>query len=403
MTASSAAIALTNAQARRIALGAQGFADRRPTGRVDRRHFRKVLDRVGLLQIDSVNVLVRSQELPLFARIGSHPRTMIADATRDGALFEYWVHEASLVPMEQYPLFRWRMEEPLAWPGYQRYLDEKADYIDGIYQRVLDDGPLVAGDLKTRVGPKGSWWDYDEGKRALEALFRDGRIAATRRARDFARVYDVRERVIPAGVLAVASPDPADAHKELLVLAAQYLGVATAKDLVDYHRLKLARCVPLLAELVEEGRLLTATVNGWKHPAYLHPAARQPRRIDARALLSPFDPVVWYRDRALRLFDFHYRIEIYTPAPKRQYGYYVLPFLLGDDIVGRVDLKADRANGTLLVQAAWSEPGVDPGRVATELLEELRLMADWLDLGRVESTGRGDLGPRIVSLLRSDA
>jgi len=403
LTASSAAIALTNAQARRIALGAQGFADRRPTGRVDRRHFRKVLDRVGLLQIDSVNVLVRSQELPLFARIGPHPRTMIADATRDGALFEYWVHEASLVPMEQYPLFRWRMEEPLAWPGYQRYLDEKADYIDGIYQRVLDDGPLVAGDLKTRVGPKGSWWDYDEGKRALEALFRDGRIAATRRARDFARVYDVRERVIPAEVLAVASPDPADAHKELLVLAAQYLGVATAKDLVDYHRLKLARCVPLLAELVEEGRLLTATVNGWKHPAYLHPAARQPRRIDARALLSPFDPVVWYRDRALRLFDFHYRIEIYTPAPKRQYGYYVLPFLLGDDIVGRVDLKADRANGTLLVQAAWSEPGVDPGRVATELLEELRLMADWLDLGRVESTGRGDLGPRIVSLLRSDA
>ena len=401
MNSSLATVTLTNAQARRIALGAQGFADRRPIGRVDRRHLRKVLDRVGLLQIDSVNVLVRSQELPLFARLGPHPRTMITEATRTGELFEYWVHEASLVPMEQYPLFRWRMEEPFPWPGYRRWIAANADYIDGIYQRVVDEGPLVAGDLKTRVGPKGTWWDYDEGKRALEALFRDGRITATRRPSDFARVYDIRERVIPADVLSIPVPDVADAHKELLVLAARFLGVGTAKDLVDYHRLMLTRCKPLLAELVEEGRLVTATVREWGQPAYLHPDARRPRRIDARALLSPFDPVVWNRDRALRMFDFHYRIEIYTPAAKRRYGYYVLPFLLGDDIVGRVDLKADRANGALLVQAAWTEPGVDVDHVATELLEELRLMADWLELDRIEATGRGDLGPLLVQRLRS--
>ena len=403
MKSSLTAVTLTNAQARRIALAAQGFADRRPTGRVDRRHFRKVLDRIGLLQLDSVNVLVRSQELPLFARLGAHSRTMIADATRAGTLFEYWVHEASLVPMEQYPLFRWRMEEPFPWPGFRRWIAANADYIDGIYQRVVDEGPLVAGDLKTRVGPKGTWWDYDEGKRALEALFRDGRVAATRRPNDFARLYDIRERVIPADVLAAPVPDAADAHKELLVLAARFLGVGTAKDLVDYHRLMLTRCKPLLAELVEEGRLVSARVRGWEQPAYLHPDARRPRRIDARALLSPFDPVVWNRDRALRMFDFHYRIEIYTPAEKRQYGYYVLPFLLGDDIVGRVDLKADRAGRNLIVQAAWTEPGADPDHVAAELIEELRSMADWLELDRIASTGRGDLGPLIVQLLRSNA
>ncbi|MGB0112963.1 MAG: crosslink repair DNA glycosylase YcaQ family protein, partial [Ilumatobacteraceae bacterium] len=258
-----------------------------------------------------------------------------------------------------------------------------------------DEGPLVAGDLKTRVGKKGTWWDYDDGKRALEALFRDGRITATRRPNDFARVYDVRERVIPQRVLDTPAVDATEAHKELLVLAAKYLGVGTLKDLVDYHRLSLTRCKPLAAELVEDGRLVAADVEGWTQPAYLHPDARRPRRIAARALLSPFDPVVWNRDRALRMFDFHYRIEIYTPADKRRYGYYVLPLLLGDDLVGRVDLKADRANGSLLVQAAWAEPGVDRDHVADELMAELRLMATWLELDRIEIVGRGDLAPHL--------
>jgi uncharacterized protein YcaQ len=391
---------ISNAQAKRIALAAQGFADPRPTGRVDRRHLRRVFDRIGLLQIDSVNVLVRSQELPLFARLGPHPRTLIDNATRAGELFEYWVHEASLVPTDQYHLYRWRMLGPHPWPGFRRRIQGQEAYIEQVYQRIVDQGALVAGDLKARVGKKGTWWDHDDGKTALEALFFEGRISARRRSNDFARVYDLPERMIPAEELARPAMPEHDARKELLVLAAKYHGVGTLKDLADYHRLTPTHCKAALAELLEEGRLHSVTVTEWDRPAYLHPDARLPRRINARALLSPFDPVVWFRERALRMFDFHYRIEIYTPPPKRRYGYYVLPFLLGDDIVGRVDLKADRANRALLVQSAWSEPGVVEREVAAELVEELRLMANWLELERIVVTGRGDLGPTLKRLAR---
>jgi uncharacterized protein YcaQ len=353
---------------------------------------------MGLIQIDSVNVLARSQELTLFARLGPHPRTLISDAARDGELFEYWVHEASLVPTEQYHLHRWRMREPFPWPSFRRRVEEQRDYLEQVYQRVVDDGPLVAGDLKARVGKKGTWWDHDDGKTALEALFYVGRITARRRPHDFARVYDLPERMIAAEVLARAALPEHEARKELLVLAARYHGVGTFKDLTDYHRIMPTRSKQALSELVKEGRLLAAGVDGWDRPAYLHPEARLPRRVNARALLSPFDPLVWTRERALRMFGFHYRIEIYTPAPKRQYGYYVLPFLLGDELVGRVDLKADRANGALLVQSAWAEPGVNERDVAGELMEELRLMASWLELDRIEVTGRGDLGSRLSSV-----
>jgi uncharacterized protein YcaQ len=256
----------------------------------------------------------------------------------------------------------------------------------------------VAGDLNQRVGKKGTWWDYDDGKIALEALFYDGRVSARRRPRDFARVYDVTERMIPAAALAVPALPEREARKELLVLAARYHGVGTLGDLADYHRMKALVCKPLVAELVEEGRLLAVEVRGWDRPAFMHPEAVIPRRVAARALLSPFDPVVWSRERAERMFGFHYRIEIYTPASKRQYGYYVLPFLLGDELVGRVDLKADRANATLLVQAAWGEPGVSPAYVASELYDELVSMAGWLGLEHVRATGRGDLGPALVAL-----
>ncbi len=389
---------INNAQARRIALGAQGFADPRPTGRVDRRHLRRVLDRIGLIQIDSVNVLVRSQELPLFARLGPHPRSLIDDATRDGELFEYWVHEASHVPTDQYHLHRWRMREPHHWPAFRRLSEQHGNYIEQVYQRIVDGGPLAAGDLKARVGKKGTWWDYDDGKIALEALFHDGRVTARRRPNDFARLYDVRERMIPAEALARPALPEHEARKELLVLAAKYHGVGTLADLADYHRLKPTLCRTAIEELVEEGRLDRISVREWDRQAFAHPAAVIPRRISARALLSPFDPVVWNRDRALRMFGFHYRIEIYTPAPKRQYGYYVLPFLLGDALVGRVDLKADRAAGALLVQSAWAEPGVPEHDVAGELMEELRLMAGWLELERVVVTGRGDLGPALAGL-----
>ena len=394
---------LSRAQARRIALAAQGFADPRPTGRVDRRHLRRVLDRIGLIQIDSVNVLVRSQELPLFARLGPHPRSLIPDATAAGELFEYWVHEASHVRTEHHPLYRWRMRAPHRWPAFRRLSEQKGHYIEQVYRQVLDGGPVVAGDLKQRVGKKGTWWDYDDGKIALEALFHEGRLTAYRRPSDFARVYDVTERVIPADVLAAPTPPEHEARKETLALAARHHGVGTLKDLADYHRMLPTACKPAIAELVEEGRLVPVTVEGWTEQAYLDPAAAMPRRIGARALLSPFDPVVWNRERALRLFGFHYRIEIYTPAPKRQYGYYVLPFLLGDELVGRVDLKADRANGALLVQSAWGEPGIPDGDVAAELMAELQLMARWLGLDRVEVSGRGDLAPALERVRTTDA
>ncbi len=389
---------LTNAQARRIALAAQGFSDPRPTGRVDRRHLRRVFDRIGLIQIDSVNVLVRSQELPLFARLGPHPRTLIDDATRDGELFEYFVHEASLIPTDQYHLYRWRMREPYPWPHFRQRVQQQGNYIEQVYQRIVDEGPLVAGDVRTRVGKRGSWWDHDDGKIALEALFYLGRVTARRRPHDFARIYDLPERMIPAEVLTRPALPEHEARKELLLLAAKYHGVGTLQDLADYHRLTPTLCKQALAELVEEGRLLPVTVREWDRPAYLHPGARLARRISARALLSPFDPIVWNRDRALRMFGFHYRIEIYTPPPKRQYGYYVLPFLLGDELVGRVDLKADRANRALLVQSAWAEPGVNDREVVAELAQELRLMATWLELDRIEVTGRGQLGPSLQHL-----
>jgi uncharacterized protein len=390
---------LSNTDARRLALSAQGFADPRPVGRIDRRHFRKVLNHVGLLQIDSVNVLVRSQELPLFARLGPHPRTLIDEATRDGEIFEYFVHEASLVPTDQFHLHRWRVREWYPWPQFRRDVERIGTYVEHVYQRVVEEGPMVAGDLKARVGKKGTWWDLDDGKIALESLFYSGRLTARRRPHDFARVYDLPERMLSAEVLNRPAPSEDEAHKELLVLAAKYHGVGTLKDLADYHRLSPTKSKVALAELVEEGRLMQVRVQEWQQAAYLHPKARR-RHVDARAFLSPFDPVVWNRERALRMFGFHYRIGIYTPVAKRQHGYYVLPFLLGDELVGRVDLKADRANHTLLVQSAWAEPGVDEKLVAAQMVEEFRVMASWLELDSIEATGAGTLGERVRRLTR---
>jgi hypothetical protein len=388
---------ISAAQARRIALGAQGFADKRPSGRVDRRHLRKVLDRMGLIQIDSVNVLVRSQELPLFARLGPHPRSLIHDATAAGELFEYWVHEASHVPTDHHHLYRWSMESPRMWRSLERLRRERPGFLDEVERYVTDQGPIAAGELSQRQGPKGSWWDWDDGKVALEVLFHQGRVSARRRPNDFARLYDITERVIPAEILARPTLPERDARKELLLLAARSHGVGTVADLADYHRHK--HCKPLVAELVEEGRLIEVDVEGWKQPAYMHPDAKLPRRITACALLSPFDPVVWNRGRTERLFGFHYRIEIYVPKPKRQYGYYVLPILLGDQLVGRIDLKTDRATRTLLVQSAWREPGVPEIEVAEPIVAELISMAGWLGLERIEVARRGDLSDALRQVM----
>jgi uncharacterized protein len=378
------------AAARRIALGAQGFAEPRPKGRVDRRHFRRMLDRMGLLQIDSVNVLVRSQELPLFARLGPHPRSLISDATRQGGVFEYWVHEASLVDMAHHPLHRWRMAKEHKWERYFTLNGRRPNYIEDVYQQIATDGPVVAGDLSERVGKKGQWWDWDDAKVALEHLFWKGRLTVTRRS-DFARIYDLTERVIPAEILAMPDVPEREARKQLLELASRHHGIATFTDLTDYHRQSNQPCKALVAELVEDGVLREVSVETWPKPAYLHKDARVPRRINACALLSPFDPVVWNRDRTQRLFGFHYRIEIYTPPPKRIYGYYVLPILWGDSVVGRLDLKADRQGGRLLVQGSFVEPGVPAGALADDLAPELHAMAGWLGLGEVEVVQRGDL------------
>jgi len=377
-----------------MALAAQGLHTSRPTGRIDRRHLRKVFDTIGVIQIDSVNVLVRSQELPLFARLGDHPRTLIPDATADGELFEYWAHEAAHVPVEHHRLFRWKMNEAkkgAMWSGLHELQKTKPHFVRNVLKKVRDEGPLVAGDVKTHTGPKGSWWDWDEGKAALEYLFWTGQLTATRREKDFARVYDLPERHMPSHALQSPTPSATEARRELLLLAARSLGVGTAKDLADYFRQRVTAAAPHLAHLVKTGELEQVRVEGWREPAYVHPAARAPRTVSGRALLSPFDSLCWFRPRIERLFDFNYRIEIYTPAPKRVYGYYVLPFLLHDRLVARVDLKADRHTSRLMVNGAFAEREVDKKVVASELADELSLMAKWLGLDSVHVGTRGDL------------
>lgn len=385
--------------AKRIALAAQGFSTPRPTGRVDRRHLRKVLDHVGLIQIDSVNVVVRSQELPLFSRLGNHPRSLIPDATKDGELFEYWCHEASHLPVAMHPLVRWRMEQAKRgemWGGLVRAAKNHPSLLNEIRDRVLNDGPLVASDVKTQSGPKGSWWDWDTGKALLEYLFWAGEITARRRPHDFARVYHAPHDVIPSDILNARTPTEEDARRELVLLAAKSVGIGTVSDLADYHRQKPTRIRGIVSELVKEGKLEQVRVDGWRDAAFTLPDVARPRSVGARALLSPFDSLVWCRPRIERLFNFHYRIEIYTPAAKRIYGYYVLPFLLGESLVARVDVKANRKERVLLVPGAYSEPGVDLSYVASELMDELKLMAAWLGLESVRVGTNGDLAMRLA-------
>lgn len=381
--------------ARRIALGAQGFARRRPTGRVDRRHLRQVFDSVGLIQIDSVNVLVRSQELPLFARLGSHPRNLLPDAVDQGEVIETWAHVASIVPAADLPQLRWRMAASGADGGWGG-IGKRTEVLEGVLAQVRERGPLAVGDLEGRVRNKGgTWWDWDEAKVAIEHLFALGVVGATRRRRDFARLYDLLERIVAEEHFNAPAVTEHEGRRQLLLRGAKALGVGTAADIADYYRLHVPKAKPVLAELVEEGALIPATVDGWKAPAFLHPEAATPRAVKGRALLSPFDSLVWFRDRVERIFGFEYRLEIYTPEPKRVYGYYVLPFLLDGHLVGRVDLKADRHAGVLRVQGAFVENDLDtaPDRrhVAAELAAELAEMAGWLGLDSVGVVDNGSL------------
>jgi uncharacterized protein YcaQ len=390
---------LSAAEARRIALAAQGFGPARPD-RVSAARMLKAVRRIGLLQIDSVNVLVRSHYLPLFSRLGAYAPALLDRAawsrrSRRG-LFEYWGHEASLLPVELHPLLRWRMARAErgdgVYRGIARFGHERRAFIEATLAEIVARGPLSASELTEGGRGNGSWWGWSEGKVAIEWLFWAGRVTtAERRTAGFERVYDLPERILPAAILDLPTPTEADAQRELLRLAAGALGVATERDLREYFRLAPMDAKARLAELVEAGELLPVSVRGWDRAAYLAPEARAPRRIEAAALLSPFDPLVWERARAERLFEFHYRIEIYTPAAKRRHGYYVLPFLLGDRLIGRVDLKADRANGLLAVNAAYAEPGVELGAAADALKSELRTMAGWLGLEGVAVQPRGEL------------
>jgi uncharacterized protein YcaQ len=392
------------AEARRIALAAQGFTGfRRPMVRVDRRHVLGVLDRVQLFQIDSVNAVVRSHYLPAFSRVGPYPRPLLERLTyRDRALFEYWGHEASLLPVSLHPLLRWRMARARngeTWGGMARLARERPEFVRAVLDEVAERGPISAGELTDPGEKRGPWWGWADGKRAMEWLFWCGDLAVADR-RSFERVYDLTERVIPPDVLALPTPDEDEAHRALLLAAARAVGVGTAADLADYFRIKMPLARPRLAELVASGDLELVDVDGWRDPAYLYPDAPRPRRVAARALLSPFDSLIWFRPRAERLFDFRFRLEIYTPAHQRVHGYYVLPFVLGDRVVARVDMKADRTAGRLLVHAAHAEDGVNHAHVATALADELALLARWLELAEVAVTPDGDLGPELLSRCR---
>ncbi|MCA9847905.1 MAG: YcaQ family DNA glycosylase [Dehalococcoidia bacterium] len=379
------------AEARRIALAAQGFDRARPAGRIDARHLRRVLDTVGLVQIDSVNVLARAHYMPFFSRLGAYdPAQLDRLAWNSGRMFEYWGHEASLIPVERYGLFRHRMEgRRRMWWRRDELIKRRSEEAEALIDHIRTEGPVVHGDVHQGERRPG-WWGWSETKQLLEALFTTGRLAVGDR-RGFARLYDLPERVIPEAELVGPHPTEEDALRELVRLGAVHHGIGTAADIGDYYRVGTTPAKRALEELADAGEVQRVRVEGWRDPAYLAVGAKLPRRVDARAVLSPFDPVVWFRDRSERLFDFHYRIEIYTPEHKRQYGYYVLPFLLGDRIVGRVDLKADRKASALLVQASHVEPGQDEAEVAAALAAELTEVAGWQGLERIEVRSRGNL------------
>jgi uncharacterized protein YcaQ len=399
---------ISRREARLIALGAQGFGRPRSAKRITAADILAMIDRLGVLQLDSVNVFCRSHYLPLYSRLGRYDRAELdrLAAHTDGEicrqLIEYWGHEASLLPLKLYPLLRWRMERAdlEAWKPVIELARDRPDLIDQTLALVTDSGPIHAS---ATAAPRTAWrpgdmWNWHDGKTALEYLFYAGRVAAARRV-NFERIYDLPQRVLPQDLLAGPMIGEADAQRQLVRVAAAALGIASEPDLGDYFRLTRSDSRIRVAELVAAGELIAVDVEGWSAPGYLWPAAARPPQIAARALLSPFDSLIWTRERAERLFEFRYHVEIYTPAAKRTYGYYVLPFLLGDALVARVDLKSDRKQRRLLVQGAFAEPQVKLNEVASELAAELSDVADWLGLDGVDILPHGDLAPALAGAL----
>ena len=393
---------LTAAQARRIALAAQGFADRAPVGPVTRRHLQRVLARVRLLQLDSVSVAVRAHYAPVFSRVGAYDRALLDEAAWSSTkrqprlLAEYWAHEAALIPVQDWPLLRWRMRarHELGWRAHTQALQRSPALVQDVLAAVTERGPSTAGQLERhlrtdRPDRTGPWWDRSDTKVVCEHLFSSGVLTTATRV-GFQRHYDLTERVLGSEVMTREVAD-ADAVRTLVEQSAQALGVATEPDLGDYYRLPPGRARAAVAELVQDAVLTPIRVRGWAAPAYLHRDARIPRAVRGAALLCPFDPLIFYRPRTERLFGFRYRLEIYTPEPRRVHGYYVFPFLLDGALVARVDLKADRAAGVLTVPGAFAEPGVVAGHVAARLAQSLTDMAVWLGLSGVAVGGRGDL------------
>lgn len=396
---------LSLGDARRIALAGQGFDRPRPRAPIRAEQIARTIRQLGLLQIDCVNVLVRAQYQVLYSRLGPYDMSLADDVMyRDREFTEQWAHEASILPVETWPLLRHRMEMHRVRPwGFEKFMDEHSDYVERVIEDVRARGPLAADALPELDGiPRRipGVWVGTVPRAVLEAHFGCGRLAVTERRPDFSRVYDLAERIIPSehhGRII----EREKSRQELLRKAAIALGVATANDLADYYRMPIRDARPHLATLVEAGELRQVCVEGWREPAYLHKAARIPARIGAAALVSPFDPLIWYRERVARLFEFEYRVEIYVPPQKRKWGYYVLPFLLGDRLAARVDLKADRTGRQLLVLAAYIELNAKAGTVADALARELQSMARWLGLESVTVRSRRGFARTLAAALHA--
>ncbi|MBB3604607.1 hypothetical protein FHT40_004285 [Mycolicibacterium sp. BK556] len=396
-------------QARRVAVSAQGLAEPKPRGPVTRAHLRRLINRIQVLQLDSVSVAVRAHYAPVFSRLGPYDRDVLDNAAWSHSaraprlLVEYWAHEAALMAVEDWPLMRWRMREYSHGRWGTEIVKKNPRLAENILAAVAERGPSTAGQIEAHMeseprGRKGPWWDRSDTKWVAEALWSSGALTTATRV-GFARHYDLSERVLPPDVFA-RDVDDVEAVRELILRAAGALGVGTETDLRDYFRLNPRQSKPAVAALVAEGELEEVEVDGWSAPAYLRAGQTVPRVDRGTALLCPFDPLIFFRPRVERLFEFHYRIEIYTPAPKRQFGYYVWPFLLDGRLVGRVDLKAERTSDRLNVVGAFTEPGHDPGVVAPRLAAELRSMASWLGLADLTVGRRGDLAPALRQALR---